>query len=397
MSHTQLLSSALALCMGALSQTILDCIMAVFRYPWCKYRFSTSSCTASTNRALDFVESHGTVRNWLMQGTSRRPIGTVVCFRGLWLAVVEAADGNRREGETTTFSVELWWPRWWASPPPELVPLELHRPGWSQRADMVSWLKRCTSWCPCYERSFQFIDTSEISAGARRAADEILEVVRLSKRGSAVLHLVGPPSSGKTSGTIHAAKIANATLCLDQYNWATDGDSFDVVVKCAMPTASAPLFVVINEGDLSLIERLELSKRNKNGTTGDRNPAPCRSKASVIALMDNITRNDPEWAHVVLIVTGNTKFPAFERRVAELVTAKGEPLDFSITKAERMHVINVGGGPDYDRGYVSPAGDGDISSPGTASVIDDSGEFSDCDSDCDSDCGGCGEIIDHID
>lgn len=151
------------------------------------------------------------------------------------------------------------------------------------------------------------------------------------------------------------------------YSWGKDGDSFAAVVRDADPTAERPLYVVLNEGDAELIERLRLSRRNKDGSSGER-PAEGRSKSSTIQFLDDVVKY--KYENVVIVITGNLTFPEFELQVARAVTVEGAPeLDFSITKEGRIHAINVGGGSEYERSNaVRPPPS--VSPPSTASICD---------------------------
>jgi hypothetical protein len=372
MSASSLAVTCASLAVSALASNVLDAVLALLKLPWLQFSFLTSSDALSTNRALDFLEGSGSVRSWLVQGNTLRPVGWVVNVRGLWVAHVGFTEGDRKQAETTSFHVQIWWPTWWAAPPASLLPGPSSSPIHSLSQAFASSvelgvLERTLSWCPSYETMRRRFDAEFFPEAAKRAAEEIAAVVNRSRRRTAVVHLCGPPSSGKTSAAIQAAIDAGATLCMGGYSWGKDGDSFAAVVRDADPTAERPLYVVLNEGDAELIERLRLSRRNKDGSSGER-PAEGRSKSSTIQFLDDVVKY--KYENVVIVITGNLTFPEFELQVARAVTVEGAPeLDFSITKEGRIHAINVGGGSEYERSNaVRPPPS--VSPPSTASICD---------------------------
>ncbi|OYV74823.1 MAG: hypothetical protein B7Z66_15110 [Chromatiales bacterium 21-64-14] len=115
---------------------------------------------------------------------------------------------------------------------------------------------------------------------------------------------------------------------------------YNALMRDAQPNASTPLVVAVDEGDLKMLEALDPTRsqttRSQRGDQMSVKMGDWYDKGSVNGYFDRINGDSP---NVVLVVTGNTPFMKLQAQLDDL----------SITKASRLTVVNVGGGPEYDR------------------------------------------------
>jgi len=334
---------------ASLADKIYESFIAILFAPWKKFTFMTAVDKVSTNKAIDYIRTHGTSTGSFIDGDKVHPNGFVFGHTSYspWAASIQIEAGERRWGEEMSVTMTVYWPVW-VTLPDELVLINMVDEPIGKGSVHTLRLAHCASHYCAWKKELSVLNIGRCPMAAFLAAKK-MQLHLNTGQGPRIFYVNGPPDKGKTTaGRLLAYNMGG--MYVDSFDFTDSEQSIELLLRDAQPSFKSPLIIGVGEGGMRILNTLRAAHGLKKSATDDDGasaPSPTFDKGKLCTLFDLINYDLP---NVTMVISDNQPFKQWSHNLASIFQKKDRPIeDMAITKPSRMYIVNVGGDAECDR------------------------------------------------